>query len=249
MQGFMKKATQGETPWDEMNFVQQLIFILVDAPWDFLRRITTPPPHPDMWYRRFAIVFPAPAVFFTMATNDWFLFNEAPKWYWYVAEGIALCFSVLFYFTTKNAKPPKWIIVFAIIAFIMSILWINWISNVLIDLLGLLGLMFGIPSAYLGITILAWGNSVGDTVANAGVAKRGLARMAITGCFAGPYFNLSLGIGLSMLIQNISKGKVPDFQIGEAQALLPMMTTIPLIFMLVAIMIATTLFRFTLYKV
>lgn len=185
MQGFIKKATQGEEPWEELNF------IFVDAPWDFLRRITTPPPHPDMWYRRLAIIFPAPAVFFTCVTNGWFVFDSAPKWWWYVAEGVALIFSVIFYFTTSNAKPPRWIIVFATfflriwptIAFLMSILWINWISNVLIDLLGLLGLMFGIPSAYLGITILAWGNSVGDTVANAGVAKRGLARMAITGCF------------------------------------------------------------------
>jgi len=45
--------------------------------------------------------------------------------------------------------------------------------------------MWGIPDAYLGLTILAWGNSVGDTITNASVAKRGLAKMAITGCFAG----------------------------------------------------------------
>lgn len=215
MQGFIKKATQGEEPWEELNFIQKIVFVFVDAPWDFLRRITCPPPHPEMWYRRFAIIFPMPAVFFTMVTNGWFVFDSPPKWYWYVAEGIAFLFSIFFYFTTRPAKPPRWIIVFAIITFLMAILWINWISNVLIDLLGLLGLMFGIPSAYLGITILAWGNSVGDTVANAGVAKRGLARMAITGCFAGPYFNLSLGIGISMLISNFRNKAVPDFQFAE----------------------------------
>ena len=93
----------------------------------------------------------------------------------------------------------------------MSILWIFWISNVLIDVLGLLGLVFSIPPAFLGITVLAWGNSVGDTVANAGVAKRGLARMAITGCFAGPFFNLCIGLGLSMTVQNLKHNKVPDF--------------------------------------
>jgi sodium/potassium/calcium exchanger 6 len=54
-----------------------------------------------------------------------------------------------------------------------------------LDQLGLIGLMWGIPDAYLGLTILAWGNSVGDTITNASVAKRGLAKMAITGCFAG----------------------------------------------------------------
>ena len=108
--------------------------------------------------------------------------------------------------------------------------------------------MFGIPSAYLGLTILALGNSVGDTVANAGVAKRGLARMAITGCFAGPFFNLSLGIGMSMLYQNVVVGKIPDFRFTEHQALLPMIITIPLIIMLIYIMIATTINKFILVK-
>lgn len=120
----------------------------------------------------------------------------------------------------------------------------------LIDVLGLLGIMFGIPSAFLGITILAWGNSVGDTVANAGVAKRGLARMAITGCFAGPFFNLSLGIGLSMLKVNLSGTKqVPRFHFTDHAAFLPMIVTLPLILMLILIMAATAFFKFTLVKV
>lgn len=60
-------------------------------------------------------------------------------------------------------------------------MWIWFIANTLIDLLGLLGLIFGIKPAYLGITVLAWGNSVGDMMANSAVARKGFARMALIG--------------------------------------------------------------------
>lgn len=211
MRGFLKKAIEGEDPWEELNWFEKLIFITCDAPWDFLRRLTTPPPCREMWFRKFAVVWPIPAIVFICITNEIVTFNESPPILFYVFLGLGLIASLAFYFTTKPTTPPNWIIVFAIGAFLMSILWINWISNVLIDLLGLLGLMFGIPSAYLGLTILAWGNSVGDTVANYGVAKRGLARMAIVGCFAGPFFNLCIGLGLAMTVQNLKTKVVPDF--------------------------------------
>ena len=67
----------------------------------------------------------------------------------------------------------------------------------------MLGIVFDIDPAYLGITLLAWGNSIGDMVANCGIAKRGMAQMAIVGCFAGPFFNMCIGLGISMLKANI----------------------------------------------
>jgi sodium/potassium/calcium exchanger 6 len=47
--------------------------------------------------------------------------------------------------------------------------------------------------------VLAWGNSSGDMMANITIAKKGFAEMAITGCYAGPLFNLLMGLGLSTL--------------------------------------------------
>ena len=42
----------------------------------------------------------------------------------------------------------------------------------------------------LGLTVLAWGNSIGDFSTNMAMAKKGLANMALTACYAGPVFNL-----------------------------------------------------------
>ena len=207
MSGFLKRSIQGETPWSEMNWFQKITFIFIDAPWDFARNITTPPPAEDMWYRNFAVVFLFFGIIFTYITNEIIVLNPptAPPFHFYIALGVAAAIGTAIYFTTHPVNPPSWILVFAIGAFLMSILWINWISNVLIDVLGLLGLVFSIPPAVLGITVLAWGNSCGDMMANIGVARRGFARMAIVCCFAGPFFNLCVGLGLSMLKTSISK--------------------------------------------
>ena len=139
-----------------------------------------------MWYRKFAVVWPVPAIVFIYLTNGWIPFDGSafPISFW-ILLAIAFVSSFVFYFTTHPTNPPKFILLFALCGFLVAIFWVNWISNILIDVLGLLGLMFNIPTSYLGLTILAWGNSVGDTITNASVAKRGLAKMAITGCFAG----------------------------------------------------------------
>ena len=50
---------------------------------------------------------------------------------------------------------------------------------------------YGLPWVQvLGLTVLAWGNSIGDFSTNMAMAKKGLANMALTACYAGPVFNL-----------------------------------------------------------
>mmetsp|Transcript_4850 Transcript_4850/g.7364 ORF Transcript_4850/g.7364 Transcript_4850/m.7364 type:complete len:119 (+) Transcript_4850:1552-1908(+) len=54
------------------------------------------------------------------------------------------------------------------------------------------------------MTILAWGNSVGDWTTNGALAQRGLADMSMAACFAGPSFNLLVGLGFGLLTQKES---------------------------------------------
>jgi sodium/potassium/calcium exchanger 6 len=92
----------------------------------------------------------------------------------------------------------------ALFGFAIAATWIDWIASQLVGVLGFLGVIFGIPGSIMGMTILAWGNSIADLAADITMAKKGLANMAITACFAGPIFNILVGLGLgfkSMLYQ------------------------------------------------
>ena len=56
----------------------------------------------------------------------------------------------------------------------------------------------GADPSVLGVTVLAWGNSLMDFVNNTGLAERsrGGNSRAMTACFAGPLFNMLVGLGL-----------------------------------------------------
>jgi len=79
--------------------------------------------------------------------------------------------------------------------FVIAATWIDAIADQLVRVLTFLGVVFKIPNSIMGLTILAWGNSMGDLSANMTMARKGLANMAITACFAGPVFNILLGLG------------------------------------------------------
>jgi sodium/potassium/calcium exchanger 6 len=90
------------------------------------------------------------------------------------------------------------------VGFASSAAWLDMIADKLVSLLSFFGIMLHIPATIMGLTVLAWGNSSQDLVANMTVARKGLSTMAITASFAGPVFNIlvGLGIGLTILTQS-----------------------------------------------
>jgi sodium/potassium/calcium exchanger 6 len=101
---------------------------------------------------------------------------------------------------TKITQPPERLIfLYSLIGFVMSISWIGFTCSIVVDLLDILGLQLGLPKTLLGLTLLAWGNCLGDMNANVAMTKKGFGEMAITGCMAGPVFNVLMGLGLSTL--------------------------------------------------
>jgi sodium/potassium/calcium exchanger 6 len=84
----------------------------------------------------------------------------------------------------------------AFVGFIMAASWIDYIADHLVSLLDFVGIILHIPGTIMGLTVLAWGNSMGDLSANMTMARKGLANMAMTACFAGPVFNILVGLGL-----------------------------------------------------
>ena len=83
--------------------------------------------------------------------------------------------------------------------FVIAAMWIDTIASEVVGLLEYFGVLSGVDSSVLGVTILAWGNSIGDMATNTAMAKKGLGNMAITACYAGPVFNILVGLGLGFL--------------------------------------------------
>lgn len=99
----------------------------------------------------------------------------------------------------------------------MSMMWVYILCEVIVDLLELFGIITGLPSSLLGLTILSWGNSLGDTIASVSIAKSGFGEMAVTGCIAGPVFNLMLGLGVTTLVCNLQVEGGLKFNIENAK--------------------------------
>jgi sodium/potassium/calcium exchanger 6 len=100
---------------------------------------------------------------------------------------IYACFELIikpiFPYYVRAKKPPKWQPILAFIGFVISVGWIYLIANEIVSLLKAVGIEFGISDAILGLTVLAWGTSIGDMVADIAIAKQGYPRMGFSACF------------------------------------------------------------------
>lgn len=69
--------------------------------------------------------------------------------------------AALVYFTSSSEKPPVYQWVFGYLGFLVSVVWIYGLANEVVDLLQAIGIMFDLSDSILGLTVLAWGNSLG----------------------------------------------------------------------------------------
>ena len=86
--------------------------------------------------------------------------------------------------------------------FVVSALWIGLIAEEIVGIIHVFGVVGRIKPAVLGVTVLAWGNSLTDLMANIAIAMtaEGGVSMAMTACFAGPLFNILLGLGVGFAV-------------------------------------------------
>ena len=88
---------------------------------------------------------------------------------------------------TSFQQPPEkgfYLVVLVLLGFVSSVMWISAVAQELVSLLNALGLMLNISPVILGLTILAWGNSLGDMVSDVSLARQGYPQMAIGGVYA-----------------------------------------------------------------
>jgi Ca2+/Na+ antiporter len=174
----------------------QKVLTALEFPVDFVRDVTIPTLQQESWYRPYAIFHPiAIGIVYEYTFRDF----EAGSVFLTVL--LACVPATYIFLTTHRSKPPSqssvletlWVLT----AFLMCIVWFYLLCGELICILESMGRIMNIPSAYLGLTLLAWGNCVGDFFSIMALAKRGLGEMAIAGCYASPIFDMLVGLGLS----------------------------------------------------
>ena len=85
-----------------------------------------------------------------------------PAKVWELTLNVSLLLALIVALTSRSTPPP-YHTAFAFAGFVIAIVWIYAIANELVSLLKAFGVMFGLTDAILGLTVLAWGNSIGDT--------------------------------------------------------------------------------------
>ncbi|KAM5193977.1 mitochondrial sodium/calcium exchanger protein [Mantella aurantiaca] len=125
--------------------------------------------------------------------------DKLPIWALLLIIGTPL--AIIVFFTTKNCQPPKYYFLFSFLGFIASALWISAAATEIVNLLRTFGVVFRLSNTVLGLTLLAWGNSIGDFVSDLTLARQGYPRMAFSACFGGIIFNVLIGVGIGCLLQ------------------------------------------------
>ncbi|KAJ4970642.1 hypothetical protein NE237_003741 [Protea cynaroides] len=173
------------------------------------RRLTIPVVCEERWSKPYAVasVTLAPVLWAALWNSQKGSIGSKAGLVVYIIGGLlGITLGILAFLITEKASPPKKCI-FPWLAggFLMSITWSYIIAQELIGLLVSLGYVLGVSPSILGLTVLAWGNSIGDLITNCTLAMNGGSdgvQVAISGCYAGPTFNIYVGLGMSLVVSS-----------------------------------------------
>lgn len=212
----MEKITSLEDHQQEQipSFLKNLgkILYVLELPLYLPRRLTIPVVSEEGWCKPYAVISVtlAPLLMAALSNTQRENVGTRSSLAIYLTAGlIGIVLGNLAYVTTKKSTPPnKCLLPWLAGGFLMSVTWTYIIAEELVSLLVSLGHIIGINPSVLGLTVLAWGNSLGDLIANIAMAVNGGAdgaQIAVSGCYAGPMFNVLMGLGLSFVCSSWSE--------------------------------------------
>lgn len=109
--------------------------------------------------------------------------------------------SSMIYYLIKSPAPSTLVkCVVSLIGVFASISWISIIASEIINILTLLSALTHIRPSAMGITVFAYGNSIGDLISCIVITRMGYPLMALAACIGGPLLNILIGLGMSGLM-------------------------------------------------
>lgn len=235
--------------YQKLPLYRKIIYLVFELPLNIFRDISIPTLEENKFHRVTFILHP---IFALLITITFVQLWEILIANYLVAIGvfiIAISFTIILFILFKNStEPPKTILPFCFINFVISIIWIWAASNLIVDTINFLGIIFGINTSFLGLTLLAIGNSVQDAGLNCSLSKNGYGEMAIAGSLAGPLFNLLIGLSLSLIQITIKQGDI-KFNFFSIDNLSNLIAYIGIIANLVFLLIISFITKYKLGKI
>jgi Ca2+/Na+ antiporter len=193
---FMKRNAKD---WDNFSWPRRIL-LLIEYPFMIAMDLTITTLDEELWDKKNAVLQPLIVPFFLTSLTGGFRYIFSIP-YAIVHVTFFVPASLLIFFYAHSSYPPRHTIFsycWLSFGFLSCVMWTYLLSGELVTALLSAGSILRIPSYYLGLTVLAWGNSIGDLFSNISVAKKGMGEMAIGGCYAGPLFNILTGMGISL---------------------------------------------------
>jgi sodium/potassium/calcium exchanger 6 len=218
------------------------ILTIIDSPRLLAQHLTIHYSESDKYFRTFYVLQPiCIPLFFFIVFDAWSFSWLVPGPFWIWILGVAGLLSLVVFLTTVDYKPPPYEWGFIVCGMLMAIVWIYLIAAELVGIITAMGLILGISNAIMGLTIIAWGNSVGDSVSNVIVSRKGHPQMAIAACTAAPLTNLLLGQGISNLLLALKRGGVILLENTAGEKVLTNNMFLAFLFLMITLLLNITL--------
>jgi len=110
------------------------------------------------------------------------------------------------FYTIPDVRRPGYRHLY-VLAFFFSVCWIGIFSFFMVWWITIVGDALGIPTAIMGLTILAIGTSVPDLLESIIVAKQGKGDMAVSSSLGSNIFDITVGLPLPWLLYTIANSE------------------------------------------